>query len=97
MGQQRKNGFLERTILNIPNYFQITGGCYWENLPLNVEDSIIDNFGQSKKPIKSHQKQKFIIFQVYKSFNNVMTLRENSVLFGHSHFHLRGAYVPFGF
>jgi hypothetical protein len=41
VGRQRKTDFLETTILNIPNFLQITGGCYRENAPLKVDDSIM--------------------------------------------------------
>jgi hypothetical protein len=44
VGQKENNGLLKRTILNIPNFLLITGGRYWENPPIIVDDSITDEF-----------------------------------------------------
>jgi hypothetical protein len=40
VGQQKKNGNLERIILNIPNCLLISGGCQQDNPSLKMDDSI---------------------------------------------------------
>jgi hypothetical protein len=42
-GITKKKQLLERTILKIPKFWQISGGCYQQNPPTKVDDSVTKN------------------------------------------------------
>jgi hypothetical protein len=53
------------------------------------------NVWQLKKPIRTHQTQKYLIFWAYKPFNNVMTWWDTIIPFTLLHLHFMGHIHPF--